>query len=422
MEPVTVRSVGACKVIALIAFLGLLGTNFLATGGAEAPWTPSEQAVVVGLSVAWFGVAVWRMLRVRVVLSTDDIVVENIWRRHRLRWSEVAWVEARTNSDWEGTTWSTVLHLGTGAEVVMTGFPEPHQWGRERAVEALNRFGQLSGVHFGQRQSWSAELTRDTLDHLLRTTDPVPGPVARPISELRPLVELVRDAAVPPVIASNPPVLRPRPLPPPPPTPSPPGAPARPANPPDPALPQAHPTRGLGRSVQGVLLGLVLVGFAGVGLALVARQQVVLDPDHPLDAHDSWRSADDKVAAVLLVGGLLIVVLLVLLSLLTRRAHRTVAALDPQGLRWGASWAGWLWLIPGLTLHVPWLVLDEPRQVAAAWRGGRLEGDSWRGQRCSRLGWWWFAAVALSVVLVVGASGLQPGSLSGSDRVTLAAA
>ncbi|HEY6531182.1 MAG TPA: DUF4328 domain-containing protein, partial [Acidimicrobiales bacterium] len=200
-------------------------------------------------------------------------------------------------------------------------------------------------------------------------------------------------------------------------------APARPANPPHPAAPHpAHPIRGLGRGVQGVLLALVLVSLAGVGSALVARQQVVFDRDHPLDAHSSWMSADDNVAAVLVVGGALIVALLVLLSLLTRRAHRTLAALDPEGLRWSASWAGWLWLIPGLTLHVPWLVLDEPRQVAAASRAGRLEGDSWRGPRCSRLGWWWFAVVALSVGSVVGATVLQPESLSGSDQVTLAVA
>jgi hypothetical protein len=74
----------------------MVGLVVLAIAFAAVPDALKAVVVLVGFVV--IAVMTWRAIRISVVLQDDGICVKNLWRRHRMRWSEVTWIQSTWTS------------------------------------------------------------------------------------------------------------------------------------------------------------------------------------------------------------------------------------------------------------------------------------------------------------------------------------
>ncbi|MFN8039010.1 MAG: DUF4328 domain-containing protein [Acidimicrobiales bacterium] len=154
-----------------------------------------------------------------------------------------------------------------------------------------------------------------------------------------------------------------------------------------------------------VVIGLV-VAWSVAQLVLYAKLQPRL-PALPLDA-EAARTWTGRLAVASAVAGL--VVLLVTVAW-TNRAYRNLPALAVAGLRFSPEVVPASWLVPGVNLIVPKLVLDE------LWRGSgpdEVPGSTgWRRRPVpflSHLGWGVLMAGATGAILADLGLAADPGS------------
>ena len=172
------------------------------------------------------------------------------------------------------------------------------------------------------------------------------------------------------------------------------------------------------RSVAGGLSGTLqgffwaagaLAVFAAV-LALVALAGFETWWDTPVrsaaeaEALEDWVDADDAFAGFAALFSLVGVVVLVLLVVWTFQVYRATEQLWSGPRTWSIGWTIGAWFVLGANLVLPKLVINELERLSLAERVDRAVRDGWQRRSTMLVGWlWWIAYVVGLVLTLIGA-------------------
>ncbi|MCX7621817.1 MAG: DUF4328 domain-containing protein, partial [Acidimicrobiales bacterium] len=166
-----------------------------------------------------------------------------------------------------------------------------------------------------------------------------------------------------------------------------------------------------------VTLRALLMVMMGIATALVALQVGQFDSVRTMP----WRrgfglprtAAFAEILETILFG---LALLLVLLTVgWTNRAYRNLPAMSVTGLRFSPEIAAAAWVVPGINLVIPKLILDE------LWKGSDPDAaprsSAWRAQRAPVLSLvaWVVLVVGAWLAIVAGVSMPDPATVTSSD-------